>query len=661
MKHFQRESERRTIFSEMKTKTAGTLGAKFLSILVGGALLSGAPARACTVFCYSQGDTVLAGRSFDIPDNPNLGMLLVPATAKTHGWFSCCRFAYPWADGMNDQGLFFAVADVPTPTYYMTRSSRHPAELQAFATGLLGNCATVDEAIRWCKKQPIYGWADKSSEGYYKFASPQHMLVADRSGDSVVFEWYRGKITMTRKRGRYQLMTNFLLSDPKAGSYPCPRYITDTMIFDKATGPALQTCQQVLETTSVRSTRYSLLCDLTHGDVTIYLRRGFEQPKTIHLADELQKGRHEIDLDQWFGRPGPEPVAPPPVIATSTIPATQVLERALAARGGEKAAAEIRSLHAKGTLDIGMPSLPALPTEYFAIRPNQSRLVADFIVPSGPNLGQYVEGFDGRTGWNTEPNGYCHILRGEAYDLRKDGAALFGWYEEPGWYNKPGSDGTAECLGQARFDGKLCYELKIVSPTHREYFEYYDTTNVLLAGVFTRVTKQGMSGWTKTTVGDYRAFDGFLMPTRFETQADWGGSSFQISSLEINTVTNISPGLVLAQPDFQTYNRYVGQYRKSFLFGLLHLGPTLSVSHVTDKTGDHLVASVRGLAAFPSGQNAGDFVPVKTDSFVVNPGQTDDNIQLTFVRLRNGKATRVIVNWNGKILTGGRISDTPAG
>ncbi len=643
----------------MKTKTAGTLVATSLSILACGALLSGAPARACTVFCYTQGDTVLAGRSFDIPDNPHLGMLLVPATATTHGWFSCARFDYPWADGMNDQGLFFAVADVPTPSYLITRSSRQPAELQTFATGLLANCATVDEAISWCKKQPIYGWADKSSQGYYTFASPQHMLVADRSGDSVVFEWYQGKVTMTRKRGRYQLMTNFLLSDPKAGSYPCPRYIADTMIFDQATGPALQTCRQVLETTSAASTRYSLVCDLTHGDVTVYLRRGFEQPKTIHLADELQKGRHEPDLDQWFGRPGPEPVSPPPVIAPATIPAAEVLERALAVRGGEKAAAAIRSFHAKGTLDIGMPSLPALPTEYFALRPNQSRLVADFIVPTGTNLGQYVEGFDGRTGWNIDPDGSCHILRGEAYDVRKDGAGFFGWYDEPGWYNKPGGDVTAECLGEVRFGGKLCYELKVVSPSHHEYFEYYDATNFLLAGAFSHISAQGRSGWMKSTFSDYRAFDGFLMPTRFTSQADWGGSSFQISSLEINTVTNISPALVSAQPDSQTYDRYVGQYRKSFLFGLLHLGPTLSVSHVTDKTGDYLVASVHGLAAFPSGQNAGDFVPVKTDSFAINPGQTDDNIQLTFVRLRNGKATRVIVNWNGTILTGERISDTP--
>jgi hypothetical protein len=655
------EYQRTTLFPEMKTKMAGTLAAMALSILAGGAVLAGVSARGCTVFCDSQGDTVLAGRSFDIPDNTNLGMLLVPATAKTHGWFSCCRFAYPWADGMNDQGLFFAVADVPFPSYNATRSKRKPADLQAFATGLLGNCASVPEAIRWAKKQPIYGWADQSSEGYYTFVSPQHMLVADRTGDSVVFEWYQGKLTTVRKRGRYQLMTNFLLSDPKAGSYPCPRYIADTIILDKAARPSLQTCRQVLETTATGLTRYSLLCDLTHGDVTVYLRRGFEQPKTIHLADELQKGRHELDLDQWFGRPKPELLSPPPVVAPSTIPAVEVLKRALAARGGEKAAAAIHSLHLKGSLDVDRPCLPALSAEYFAMRPNQSRLVADMIVAAGPNLGQYVEGFDGRTGWNIEPDGSCHILRGEEYDLRKDGAGLFGWYDDPDWYDKPGSDRTAECLGQAQFDGKLCYALKIVSPTQHENFEYYDTTNFLLAGVFGRVTIIGVSGWTKTVVGGYRAFDGFLMPTRFTTQGDTGTSSFKISSLEMNSFTNIPPALVLAHPDSETYGRYVGQYRASFLFGLLHLGPTLSISHVTDKTGDHLVASVRGVPAFGAGKNDGDFLPVKTDSFVVNPDLTRDNIQLTFIRLRNGKATRIIVKWNGRILTGGRISDTPAG
>jgi len=50
-----------------------------------------------------------------------------------------------------------------------------------------------------------------------------------------------------------------------------------------------------------------------------------------------------------------------------------------------------------------------------------------------------------------------------------------------------------------------------------------------------------------------------------------------------------------AQLDSAIYDRYVGQHRKAFLFGLIHLGPTLSISHETDELGNHLIASVRGV------------------------------------------------------------------
>lgn len=522
--------QRMTIFSEMRTSLAGTLAARSFSILACGALLTGASARACTVFCDSQGDTVLAGRSLDIPDNPSMGMLLVPATARTHGWVCFGRFTYPWADGVNDHGLFVAVADVPTP--HKTRSFRQPADLQTFLSGLLANCASVDDAITWCKKQPtphLGGWVNRSFLGYYTFVTLQHILVADRSGDSVVFEWPQGKLKMTRKRGRYQLMTNFLLTSPESGYYPCPRYIADSRIFDQAAGPSLQTCAQVLETTSAQSTRYSLICDLTHGDIHVYLRRGFNEPKTFHLADELQKGRHELDLDQWFGRPKPELLSPPTVTGSSTIPAAEILQRALSARGGEKTAAEIRSFQGKGTVDIGMGCLSASPTEYFAMRPDRFRSVTHIVLPADSNLGQYVEGFDGRNGWNASP-GSSSILEGQEYELRKDDAAFFGWYDDPRNYQ------TVECLGKAQFEGKACYDLKVVTQTHHEEFHYYDTTNFLLAGIFSRTATPGGSGWQKTTFDNYRAFGGFLMPTHIVSQDETGSYPLQFDSVEINSV-----------------------------------------------------------------------------------------------------------------------------
>lgn len=631
-----------------------------LSSLIGVALFSVTSARACTVFCYSQGDVAFAAYSFDVPDDPGFGLQFVPATATTHGWVGGGRFELPfgpWSGGMNDQGLFFAVADVPTPADHATKSSRKPVDLQTFVSNLLGNCASVDEAIRWCRKQPtphLYGWINQDSHGDYTFDTAGHILVADRSGDSVVFEWYHGKLKTTRKRGRYQLMTNFLLSDPEAGAYPCPRFNADRRILDRATGPDLQTCRQVLETTAQGCTRISLVCDLKRGDVHVYFRQRFDQPKTFRLADELKEGRHELDLDKWFGWPKPKPLSPPPVIARSTLPAAGILQRALEVRGGEKAAAKIRSIHGKGTVDkTDMVCLRALPTEYSAMRPNRYRWVLDICPPAGPDLGRYVEGFDGRIGWNINPGSSCQILRGKQYDQRKDSAGFFGWYEKPGVY------ASAECLGEARFAGKLCYDLKVVSKTHNEYFEYYDTTNFLFAGSFSRLPDG--SGWEITTFSDYRSFDGFLMPMRGEWRDDSGGGSLQFSSMEINTVTNISPAPVLAHLDSKTYDQYVGQYRKALLFGLVHLGPTLSISYAADKLlGHHLVASARGLPQAP-GNNSGNFFPMKANSFSIDPEITDDKIDLTFGRLRNGKATRVIVNWNGKILSGVRISDKPAG
>lgn len=519
----------------MKTKTARAVVATFFLSVACSALFFGSSARACTDFCWSQADTVLAGRSLDSPYNGNLGMLVVPATAGAHGWVCFGPFDDPGVDGMNDQGLFVGEADVPATYTNTTTSTRQPADIQRYVCGLLDNCASVDEAIRWCEQQPtpcIDGWVHRDSQGNCTFTTGSHVMVADRSGDSVVFEWPQGKLKTTRKQGRYQLMTNFLLSNTNAGGYPCPRYIADSRILDKAAEPTLKTCRQVLETTSVGTTRYSLIYDLTHGDVQVYLRRGFEDSKTIHLADELQKGRHEFDLDAWFGRPKPEPLSPPPVIAPSTIPASEILRRALAARGGENVVAKILSLHAKGTVDLDLAFWSPSPADYIAMRPNRYRAVVGVSVPDGANLGQYAQGFDGHTGWSCGPDGSCQILQGRAEEEEQDKAAFFGWYDEPANYK------TVECLGKAQFDGKLCYALKVVTQTQHEYFHYYDATNFLLAGIFARATTENGPSWVKSTFGDYRKFDGFKLPTRIVSQRDQEPVFYRlrVSSVEINRV-----------------------------------------------------------------------------------------------------------------------------
>src|SRR5207247_10465484 len=103
------------------------------------------------------------------------------------------------------------------------------------------------------------------------------------------------------------------------------------------------------------------------------------------------------------------------------------------------------------------------------------------------------------------------------------------------------------------------------------------------------------------------------------------------------------------------YDAYVGQYRKTFLFGLIRVGPTLSISHLTDEVGDHLIASVRGLP----GYGGEEFFPLSETRFIVSPTAADD-VRFTFVRNKDRKSTSVNVYWNATKLSGARISNKPA-
>src|SRR5206468_1444357 len=117
----------------------------------------------------------------------------------------------------------------------------------------------------------------------------------------------------------------------------------------------------------------------------------------------------------------------------------------------------------------------------------------------------------------------------------------------------------------------------------------------------------------------------------------YSGFKDPIKLTRISTDVPEAPALV--RLGSRIYDSYVGQYRKAFLFGLIHLGPTLSISHETDDLGNHLIASVRGVPDY----DTAEFFPMSETSFNVNPITTSDDIRLTFVRNRKGKTTRVTV------------------
>jgi hypothetical protein len=113
----------------------------------------------------------------------------------------------------------------------------------------------------------------------------------------------------------------------------------------------------------------------------------------------------------------------------------------------------------------------------------------------------------------------------------------------------------------------------------------------------------------------------------------------------------IPPVPVAIHVEPAVYDGYVGRYRKTFLFGLIRVGPTLSITHKKDELGSHLVASVPGMGAE-------EFFPMSETHFIVGFNVGDD-LRLTFTRNKKGRTTGVNVLLNGKKLHGTRISKQP--
>jgi hypothetical protein len=264
-------------------------------------------ALACTVFSDSQGDASLAGRNWDMTDAA-VGvpvMWVVPAQGSAHGRVCFGRHG-ACEDGMNDQGLFVAVAATPPDGRFT--SPQEPVQCPVALDQLLAQCTTVDEAIAWWEKQKnpainsiITRRVVLGIKGAYKNSGVGgHILIADKRGNSVVCEWEKGELRVIRKTGRYQLITNFLLSKPDAGGSPCLRFAMAAKILDAAGRPSAAICAEALKATSTELTRYSVVYDLARGDARVYGRGRFEKPRTIHLSEEFQKRAYEVELDAWF-------------------------------------------------------------------------------------------------------------------------------------------------------------------------------------------------------------------------------------------------------------------------------------------------------------------------------------------------------------------------
>lgn len=219
-------------------------------------------------------------------------------------------------------------------------------------------------------------------------------------------------------------------------------------------------------------------------------------------------------------------------VATSTEPgalenspsAEEIMRKALAARGGREVASRIHSFYSQGATDTSWHKRKDLPVETFAMRPNKLLVTIETKPASASD--HYEYGFDGQRGWEIPFGSGLRVLEGKALDDCRQ-AADFSLDEAEDYV-------SMHCLGEAPFDGRKCWAVRVVLKSGNEEIHYYDAASYLLAG--TVGFSAANESWIRTSLGGYRDFGGFKFPAWIECRRRQNAFVIRFHSIKVNTV-----------------------------------------------------------------------------------------------------------------------------
>ena len=249
-------------------------------------LFSGSLTMACSAFLVSDGTVVLAGNNEDYW-NPFTNVWFIPKEDGKYGRVCFGVDDYFAQGGMNEAGLFFdGFATAPFAVKARKGGESFKGNLIEHA---LETCATVEEVVALFEKYDL------------SFLERAMLLFGDRSGDAVIIEGDR----FLRKKGRFQLVTNFYQSQHDGDAVPCERFRIAKAMLDSRKSYDVDFCRSVLAAVHNEKnspTTYSNIYDLKNGIVYLYHFHNFENVVVFDLAEELKKGKRYLDLPSLFPR-----------------------------------------------------------------------------------------------------------------------------------------------------------------------------------------------------------------------------------------------------------------------------------------------------------------------------------------------------------------------
>ena len=268
---------------------------KSILLIIGFLFISGfnSIALGCTGFTASDGDIVLVGNNEDYTLDCAPKINIYPQTNDEYGRIIFCNKPYPFENmpyfefgGMNDQGLFFDSFAVPYR--HLTNPESKPVYNGWYIPNVLKDCSTVDEALM------------DFNQWHHPVLENNQIFIADCTGDSAIIE---GDIVI-RKNGDFQVVTNFLHSNPEHGWYPCWRYNTAVDMLENMNDLSVDYFRDICNATHSDGldsyTIYSNVYDLVNGVAYLYYMHDFSTVKVFNLSEEMSLGFNSFYMSDLF-------------------------------------------------------------------------------------------------------------------------------------------------------------------------------------------------------------------------------------------------------------------------------------------------------------------------------------------------------------------------
>jgi len=246
----------------------------------------------CSVFSASGVDKIYAGTNKDW-NNIHTRIRFYEAS---EGKYGRVYFGYQVSEGfqnvggMNEHGLWYDGASLP----YRSDIHNHfnkPTIKGELCEKALEECRTVEEVIQLYKQ-------------YYTPHWQGHSMWADLYGNSVIIEYGEKDVVFIRKEDRYQVMTNYYLSDTTNLRWSsCHRFNAITEVLENGGKLSVELMTRALELSHKEGlipTLFSNVYDLKNGEIYIYHFHYYGEYVRINLAEELLKGDRYLDLPGLF-------------------------------------------------------------------------------------------------------------------------------------------------------------------------------------------------------------------------------------------------------------------------------------------------------------------------------------------------------------------------